>query len=227
MSAVAVPHTNGATEALYARRRADMVETQLAARGIKDQRVLAAMREVPRHRFIGEALRDRAYEDGPLPIGESQTISQPYIVALMLAALELQGHEKVLEVGAGSAYVTVLLAQLAARVCAIERRSALAAEARRVLKDFGIHNVEIRVGDGTKGWSAQAPFEAILVSAAAPSIPPPLLAQLAEGGRLVIPVGDASSQNLVRVRKKSKGFEEDVLCRCQFVKLIGEHGWNL
>src|ERR1700752_4908093 len=173
----------------FTRERERMVEGQLARRGIPDERLLAAMRRVPRELFVDEALRDRAYGDHPLPIGEEQTISQPYIVGLMTSLLELTGREKILEVGTGSGYQTAVLAELARRVCSIERLPRLAEKARATLEAMGYDNVWVRVGNGTLGWPDQAPFDRIIVTAGGPSIPPPLIQQLAEGGRLVVPVG--------------------------------------
>ncbi len=177
-----------------------MVDSQLRARGISDSRVLDAMLRVPRDPFVPEAYRAQAYEDHPLPIGDNQTISQPYVVALMLESLELTAADKVLEVGTGSGYVTALLAELAARVFSIERHAALARNAREAVAALGYTNVEILCGDGTLGLPALAPFDAILVSAAAPDLPPPLLVQLREGGRMIIPVGPADSQELQLIR---------------------------
>ncbi len=211
---------------LYRRARERMVSQQIAARGITDERVLAAMRKVPRHLFVEEALRDQAYADHPLPIGEGQTISQPYIVALMTQALELKGPEKVLEVGTGSGYQTAILAELARWVYSIERYPRLLERARRVLEALGYTNVILKLGDGTRGWPEAAPFEAIIVTAAGPRIPEPLLEQLAEGGRLVMPVGDEWSQYLVRVVKKGGKFYRQTLEPVRFVKLVGEYGFK-
>ncbi len=211
---------------LYRRARERMVSQQIAARGITDERVLAAMRKVPRHLFVEEALRDQAYADHPLPIGEGQTISQPYIVALMTQALELKGPEKVLEVGTGSGYQTAILAELARWVYSIERYPRLLERARRVLEALGYTNVILKLGDGTRGWPEAAPFEAIIVTAAGPRVPEPLLEQLAEGGRLVMPVGDEWSQYLVRVVKKGGKFYRQTLEPVRFVKLVGEYGFK-
>jgi len=202
-----------------------MVETQIAARGIRDPRVLAAMRKVPRHLFVDEALKDQAYGDYPLPIGEGQTISQPYIVALMTEALELKGPEKVLEVGTGSGYQAAILAELARWVYSIERYPSLAYQAKRTLERLGYNNVIIRVGDGTKGWPEAAPFDAIIVTAAGPKIPEPLLEQLKDGGRLVMPVGDEWSQYLIKVTKKGDKLYKENLGAVRFVKLVGEYGF--
>ena len=202
-----------------------MVQTQIAARGIKDPRVLEAMRKVPRHLFVEEALKDQAYGDYPLPIGEGQTISQPYIVALMTEALELKGPEKVLEVGTGSGYQAAILAELAKQVYSIERYPSLAHRAKRLLERLGYRNVIIRVGDGTKGWPEVAPFDAIIVTAAGPKIPEPLLEQLKDGGRLVMPVGDQWSQYLIKVTKKGDRLIKENLGAVRFVKLVGEYGF--
>jgi protein-L-isoaspartate(D-aspartate) O-methyltransferase len=203
-----------------------MVEEQLVPRGILDSRVLAAMRKVPRHLFVEEAFWDRAYGDHALPIGERQTISQPYMVALMTERLELKGSERVLEVGTGSGYQTAILAELAARVYSIERVNSLAVRARSVLEGLGYQNVIIEVFDGTYGWSDEAPFDAILVTAGAPEAPQPLLDQLKEGGRLVIPIGDRTTQVLHRVVRTSTGMQDTPMTDCVFVPLIGHHGWN-
>jgi protein-L-isoaspartate(D-aspartate) O-methyltransferase len=177
-----------------------MIDDQLRSRGISDPRVLDAMLRVPRHEFVSPAHRAQAYEDHPLPIGEGQTISQPYVVALMLGALQVGPGEKVLEVGAGSGYATALLAELAAQVYALERHDALAASAREVLQRLGYTNVKVLTGDGTLGFPPAAPFDAILVSAAAPDLPTALIAQLGEGGRMIVPVGANDSQELQFIR---------------------------
>ncbi len=208
-----------------ARRR--MVETQIVARGIRDRRVIEAMLKIPRHLFVEEAMAAQSYNDNPLPIGEKQTISQPYMVALMTELLELDGKEKVLEIGTGSGYQSAVLAVLADRVCTMERIRPLAMRARKTLDGLGLLNVNIRVADGTCGWEEEAPFDAILVTAGAPEIPNTLVAQLAVGGRLVLPVGDQYSQTLVRIVKQQDGsctIEDSIGCR--FVKLIGRHGWE-
>jgi protein-L-isoaspartate(D-aspartate) O-methyltransferase len=203
-----------------------MVETQIRGRGVLDPRVLAAMAKVPRHRFIPRHLWEQAYSDYPLPIGEEQTISQPYIVALMTEALELAGPEKVLELGTGSGYQAAVLGELAAQVFTIERLPSLARAAEQVLASLGYSNVHVIVADGTLGWPGQAPFDAILVTAGSPQVPPPLVDQLAMGGRLVIPVGDRYSQTLTRVRRTPDGLKHEYLGGCRFVKLIGRHGWQ-
>ena len=206
--------------------RARMVEEQLARRGIVDERVLAAMRRVPRHRFVEEALRERAYGDHPLPIGDEQTISQPYIVGLMTALLELGGREKVLEIGTGSGYQTAVLAELARRVCSMERLPRLAERARAVLEDLGYTNVWIRVGCGTLGWPDEAPFDRILVTAGGPAVPPPLFHQLAEGGRMVVPLGDEVNQRLTVVEKVRGQMRTRTHGECKFVKLVGKYAWE-
>ena len=210
----------------YELTRARMVEEQLAKRAIADERVLAAMRKVPRHLFVEEALRDRAYGDHPLPIGEEQTISQPYIVALMTALLELAGTEKVLEVGTGSGYQTAVLAELARRVCSIERLPRLAERARALLEGLGYDNVWIRVGGGTLGWPDEAPFDRILVTAGGPAVPPPLFQQLAEGGRMVLPLGDEANQTLTVVDKVGGEMRTRTHGECKFVKLVGKYAWD-
>ncbi|HOD97903.1 MAG TPA: protein-L-isoaspartate(D-aspartate) O-methyltransferase [Syntrophales bacterium] len=213
----------------FQKLRIKMVETQIRARGVTDERVLAAMAKIPRHLFIDEALIEQAYNDNPLPIGKSQTISQPYIVALMTAALKLTGKEKVLEIGTGSGYQTAILAELAEQVFSIERIAQLAAGARKRLDALNCFNVAMRVGDGTYGWREESPFDGIMVTAGAPKVPTILLEQLAVGGRLVIPTGGRISQELLRVTRMSADLNEvktEVLCGCRFVDLIGEHGWN-
>jgi protein-L-isoaspartate(D-aspartate) O-methyltransferase len=210
----------------FPRVRLKMVEEQLISRGVKDPRVIAAMQKIPRHLFVEEALQNQAYTDHPLPIGEKQTISQPYIVALMTEALELKGTEKVLEIGAGSGYQTAILAELAQKVFSIERIRSLAVKARKLLFELGYFNVEIKIFDGTYGWAEEGPFDAIIVTAGGPEIPQPLLDQLAVGGRLVIPIGDAYVQDLIRLRKKADGIHKEDLGGCRFVKLIGKYGWE-
>jgi len=206
-----------------------MVETQIRARGITNPRLLEAMSKIPRHFFVEEALTDQAYNDNPLPIGELQTISQPYMVALMTDALDLKGRERVLEIGTGSGYQTALLAELADQVFSIERIASLANNARRILDHLGYYNVAIRVGDGTYGWKEEAPFDAILVTAGAPEIPQPLIEQLEIGGRLVLPVGGRSIQDLIKVTRQSEDIHDvkkENLGGCRFVDLIGEYGWS-
>jgi protein-L-isoaspartate(D-aspartate) O-methyltransferase len=203
-----------------------MVE-RLARAGVKDPRVLAALASVPRHRLIPEALAGQAYRDTALPIGEGQTISAPSVVAAMTQALALRGDETVLEVGTGSAYQAAVLARLATRVVSIERVPRLAASARRALDSLGVSNVVVYLGDGTRGRPGDAPFDAIVVTAGGPSIPEPLLAQLAPGGRLVGPFGEREEQRLCRVwRRDDGGFSREVIGRCRFVDLVGAHGWE-
>jgi protein-L-isoaspartate(D-aspartate) O-methyltransferase len=210
----------------FEKARERMVDLQIVRRGIKDPRVIAAMKKVPRHLFVSESLRSQAYEDHPLPIEEKQTISQPYIVALMTEALQLKGHEKVLEIGTGSGYQTAILAELADKVFTIERIPLLAEKARKRLEELGYKNIVYRIGDGTLGWPEEAPFDGILVSAAAPSIPQPLIDQLAMGGRLIIPVGDRLSQELVLVERVPEGIRKSFLGGVRFVDLIGKWGWK-
>jgi len=200
--------------------RERMVRTQLAERGIREVRVLDAMSRVPRHEFVPETLRQEAYEDHPLPIGEGQTISQPYIVAAMLEHLALQTIDRVLEIGTGSGYVTALLSLLCAEVYSVERHAQLAALAESTLHRLGYRNMKIRVGDGSQGWPEYAPFDAILVSAATPEMPPALFAQLREGGRMVVPIGPASSQELQLIRKIGGEPAVRVLEGCRFVPLV-------
>ena len=218
---------NGWQEARAARERERMVEEQLVRRGIADGRVLDAMRKVPRHRFVEEALRDRAYGDHPLPIGEGQTISQPYIVALMLEAGEIGAQDRVLEIGAGSGYAAAVASRLAAEVCAVERIAALAQAARTRLARLRYDNVTIRQSDGSQGWPEGGAFDVILVAAAGPEVPQALAAQLAPGGRLVMPVGErAGPQRLVRVRRTADGLKQDDLGPVAFVPLIGAAGFT-
>lgn len=210
----------------HAAARERMVTEQLQQRGIHDEQVLAAMRKVPRHLFVDPLLGWRAYEDSPLTIGEGQTISQPYMVAVMTAALGLQGSERVLEIGTGSGYQTAVLAELAAQVYSIERIPALAERAEKTLARLKYDNVSIRTGDGSLGWPEASPFDSIVVTAGAPQVPQPLVEQLQVGGRLVIPVGSPHAQILRRVTRRSDGVDEEELVGCVFVKLIGEHGWH-
>ena len=208
-----------------ARRR--MVEEQLVARGITDPRVLDAMRKIPRHKFVEEAFENQSYQDAPLPIGEKQTISQPYMVGFMSQALRLTGDETVLEVGTGSGYQAAVLALLADRVFSLERIPSLARRARKALDDNGFSKVNIRLTDGTHGWEEMAPFDAIIVTAGAPDIPQTYRDQLAVGGRLVIPVGDRLSQSLKLVDRISESeYREEQLLGCRFVPLVGNHGWQ-
>lgn len=204
-----------------ARARATMVERQIAARGVKDERVLAVMREVPRHLFVPSDQAGQAYDDHPLPIGSGQTISQPYVVAFMTEQLRLTGREKVLEIGTGSGYQTAVLARLAARVCSIEIRPELAASATERLKAAGATNVEVRAADGFYGWPEAAPFDGILVTAAPEKVPEPLLAQLAVGGRMVIPVG-GFYQELKVIERTPAGLHERSVLPVRFVPFVGE-----
>jgi protein-L-isoaspartate(D-aspartate) O-methyltransferase len=203
-----------------------MVDEQIVARGIQDMRVIDGMRKISRHVFVEEALQSQAYNDYPLPIGHGQTISQPYMVALMTEALELRGHEQVLEIGTGSGYQTAILAILGEKVYSIERISDLAARARKTLDELHHDNVEIKIFDGTYGWKEKAPFDAIMVTAGAPDIPQPLMDQLAIGGRMVIPVGEAGLQDLFKVTRTEHEFLKRNLGGCRFVKLIGRYGWD-
>ena len=216
----------GGAASEHAAARERMVTEQLQRRGIHDEQVLAAMRKVPRHLFVDPLLGWRAYEDSPLSIGEGQTISQPYMVAVMTAALALQGRERVLEIGTGSGYQTAVLAELAAEVYSIERIPALAERAEKTLARLTYTNVSIRTGDGSLGWPEASPFDAIVVTAGAPQVPHPLVEQLQVGGRLVIPVGSSHAQTLRRVTRRSDRVDEEELVGCVFVKLIGEHGWG-
>lgn len=206
--------------------RLKMVEGQIVARGIADARVLEAMRKIPRHLFLEEALSDRAYDDSALPIGEKQTISQPFIVALMTQALALQATDKILEIGTGSGYQTAILAELAARVYSIERVKSLAQRSRERLDRLGYRNVAVRNSDGTYGWEEAAPFDAILVAAGSPSIPSMLVEQLREGGRLVIPVGDRNAQVLQLGVKQRGLLVQSCLTDCTFVPFIGAFAWS-
>ncbi len=210
----------------FQKARERMVEAQLISRGISNPRVLEAMRKVPRHLFVEEALKEQAYSDYPLPIGEKQTISQPYVVALMSEALELKGDEKILEIGTGSGYQAAILAELADRVFSIERFPALAYRANQILQKLGYQNVIIRVADGSLGWPDEAPFEGIMATAGTPKIPQPLIDQLGAGGRLVLPVGDRLSQELVLVESTPEGIRKTNLGGVRFVDLIGKWGWE-
>jgi protein-L-isoaspartate(D-aspartate) O-methyltransferase len=203
-----------------------MIETQLRRRGIVDKKVLAAMDEVPRHEFVPADFRNHAYEDSPLPIGEGQTISQPYIVASMTAALHLSGSERVLEIGTGCGYQAAVLSLLAKQVYTVECRGALATAAAQRLSRLGYLIVHVHCGDGTLGLPECAPFDAILVAAAAHSVPPPLLAQLGEGGRLIIPIGDTENQELQIFERRGSAFRTRTLEGCRFVPLVGFHGWK-
>lgn len=213
----------------YKKPRMRMVETQIKARGISDARVLRAMETIPRHLFVDEGLIEQAYYDSPLPIGEHQTISQPYIVALMTQALELTGKERVLEIGTGSGYQTAVLAYLSDRVFSVERIASLATCARKILDKLNFYNVAIRVGDGSYGWREEAPFDAIITTAGAPDIPQYLVDQLAAGGRMVVPAGSRDAQTLYKLTRSRENPQEIIkedLGGCRFVSLIGESGWK-
>jgi protein-L-isoaspartate(D-aspartate) O-methyltransferase len=214
------------SEGRYSRERERMVEEHLVGRGVTAPGVLAAMRRVPRHRFVQEALRARAYGDHPLPIGEEQTISQPFIVGFMTSLLELTGCEKVLEVGTGSGYQTAVLAELTRRVCSIERLPRLAERARAVLESLGYDNVWVRVGNGALGWPDEAPFDRIIVTAGGPSVPPPLVQQLAEGGRMVLPIGRPDNQVLTVVENVGGDIRQRTHGECKFVPLVGKYAWE-
>jgi protein-L-isoaspartate(D-aspartate) O-methyltransferase len=210
----------------YERQREKMVRQQIAARAVTDPEVLAAVRKVPRHLFVSEALRDQAYGDYPLPIGEQQTISQPYIVAEMTQVLELNQDDRVLEIGTGSGYQAAILAELVYRVYTIERIRSLYVQARNLLDKLHYHNIVMRCSDGTSGWQDESPFDAIIVTAGAPDVPEKLLDQLAEGGRMVVPIGNQHSQDLIKYTKDKSGVHKSNLGGCRFVKLIGAHGWK-
>ncbi len=206
-------------------QRARMVDEQLRARGLTDERLLTAFRKVPRHLFVPEELRQDAYADRPLPIGGGQTISQPYIVALMTHGLRLQGHERVLEIGAGSGYQAAILAELALEVFSVERLPELLHLVAERLLALGYANVHLCPGNGSLGWPEHAPYDAMLVTAAAPEVPPPLLAQLAEHGRMVLPIGPAERQVLVEVHKHHGTVTRREIAHCVFVPLLGQYGW--
>jgi len=203
-----------------------MVATQIAARGISCQPILDAMRKVPRHLFVDEVFHGKAYGDFALPIGERQTISQPYMVAAMIDALALDGSEKLLELGTGSGYQTAVLAMLAYKVYSIERIPLMAVRARKMLDELHASNVIIRAGDGTLGWPDEAPFDAIIVAAAGPEVPAALIEQLKPGARLIIPVGTEDKQSLIRITRNQTGIIREVIADCRFVKLIGKNGWQ-
>jgi protein-L-isoaspartate(D-aspartate) O-methyltransferase len=203
-----------------------MVQEQIVARGITDARVIAALRRIPRHLFVDPGIVNRAYDDSALPIGEKQTLSQPYMTARMTEALALNGDEKVLEVGTGSGYQTALVAELCFNVFSVEKLRVLSRKARILLDQLEYQNIALHVGDGTIGWSEHAPYDAIIVSAGSPSTPKPLLDQLSSCGRLVIPVGDEQNQTLLRVTRTRSGLEQEQLGECKFVKLFGKYGWR-
>ena len=203
-----------------------MVQEQIIARGIKDVRLIEAMRKIPRHCFVDAGLMSRSYDDSALPIGEKQTLSQPFMAAQMTEALALQGSERVLEIGTGSGYQTALLAELCFNVFSVEKIRGLSRKARALLDRLEYHNIALHVGDGSIGWSEHAPYDAVLVAAGAPAVPKPLLEQLAMEGRLVIPVGDEQTQVLLRITRGAAGFAEERLGDCRFVKLVGKNGWR-
>lgn len=210
----------------YDEAREMMVERQLVLRGIQNPRVLDAMRKVPRHLFVEEALQQEAYDDCPIPIGEGQTISQPYMVALMTELLDITGGSRILEIGTGSGYQTAVLSEIANQVYTIERIAPLAENARSVLEGLGYQNIGFFIGDGTKGWKEYAPYTGIIVTAGAPTVPEALIEQLADNGKLVIPVGDRFSQVLHVCTKRNNRIETTTSCHCVFVKLIGKDGWS-
>jgi len=210
----------------YRLARERMVTKQLTTRGIDDQAVLRVMSKIQRHLFMEEALLGEAYNDHPLPIGHKQTISQPYIVALMTEALGLTGKEKTLEIGTGSGYQTAILAELSEKVLTIERIRPLMEKARKLLHELGYTNILFKAFDGTLGWKEYEPYDTIMVTAGAPEIPKPLIEQLVDGGRMVIPIGDRFSQKLIKIIKKKDSYKEEDLGGCRFVDLIGIHGWK-
>jgi protein-L-isoaspartate(D-aspartate) O-methyltransferase len=210
----------------YQRLRESMVKNQIEARGITDPNVLDAMRNVPRHLFVSDALMDQAYADHPLPIGEQQTISQPYIVAHMTQALALGPDDRVLEIGTGSGYQAAILAQIVFRVYTIETIRSLHMKARKLFDMLNYSNIVTRYGDGTNGWKDESPFDAIMVTAGAPEIPAPLVSQLSMGGRMVLPVGGRMTQDMVRLFRDEDGMHQTMLGGCRFVKLVGDYGWD-
>jgi len=210
----------------YEKERSRMVDEQIVSRGVKDERVLAVMRKIPRHEFLPEAIRGMSYADNALPLGEGQTMSQPYMVALMTELLGLKGSERVLEIGTGSGYQAAVLAELCGKVYSVERVKPLADKARVQLDRLGYKSVAIKVYDGTYGWKEMAPFDAIMVTAGSPDIPAPLVEQLKAGGRMVIPVGDRYGQQLITVVKTAEGMITERSIPCVFVPLIGNHGWK-
>lgn len=214
------------SERKYVNRREEMVRKQIEARGVTDPKVLSALRKVPRHLFVSEAMMDQAYMDYPLPIGEQQTISQPFIVAEMTQALQLSETDRVLEIGTGSGYQAAVLAEIVSKVYTIERKQSLFIKARKLFDELHYFNIIARYTDGTTGWKDESPFDAIIVTAGSPEIPEALVEQLAEGGRMIIPVGDEHSQNMILIHKTSAGIQHENLGRCRFVKLIGKHGWE-
>ena len=210
----------------FAWARERMVQEQIIGRGINDSRVISAMRKIPRHLFVDPGIVNRAYDDSALPIGDKQTLSQPFMAARMTECLGLAGSEKVLEVGTGSGYQTALLAELCFNVFSVEKLRSLSRKARGLLDRLDYQNIALHIGDGTIGWSEHAPYDAIIVTAGAPKAPQPLLDQLFAGGRLVIPVGEEQGQTLLRVVRTRTGFKETQLGECRFVKLLGKYGWR-
>ncbi|MEJ2657991.1 MAG: protein-L-isoaspartate(D-aspartate) O-methyltransferase [Desulfobacterales bacterium] len=210
----------------YTRQREEMVRRQIEARGVTDPNVLAAMLKVPRHLFVSDALRDQAYGDFPLPIGEQQTISQPYIVAEMTQALQPGKDDRILEIGTGSGYQAAILAEIVFRVYTIEKLYPLYTKTRKLFDKLHYHNIVTKYSDGTCGWKDESPFDGIIVTAGSPAIPQPLVSQLAVGGRMVIPVGDQYSQELIKLYKDEHGIHKTNLGGCRFVKLVGEYGWR-
>ena len=203
-----------------------MVDTQIASRGIRDTKVLQAMKEIPRHLFVPEESRAYAYQDHPLPIGANQTISQPYMVALMTEKLELRGDERVLEIGTGSGYQAAILSKLAKEVYTVETIASLSERCEKLFQELGYMNIYLKTGDGTEGWEEEAPFDSIVVTAGAPDIPTPLIRQLAEDSRIVIPVGNTFSQELIIGRKVGDQLKKTSVCGCVFVPLKGKYGWD-
>ena len=210
----------------YERQRQEMIRRQIEARGVTDPKVLAAMHKVPRHLFVSDALKDQAYGDFPLPIGEQQTISQPYIVAEMTQALQPGKDDRILEIGTGSGYQAAILAEIVFRVYTIEKIYPLFTKSRKLFDKLHYHNIVTKYSDGTSGWEDESPFDGIIVTAGSPIIPKPLVSQLAVGGRMVIPVGDLYSQELIKLYKDEHGIRKTNLGGCRFVKLVGEYGWR-
>ena len=219
------PKANQTPALDFTKARERMVREQIIARGIKDPRVIEAMQQVPRDLFVPEALVGQAYGDFALPLGEGQTISQPYMVAYMSESLELSGKERVLEVGTGTGYQTAVLSRLAERVYSMERIRSLLERARKILEQIQCRNVITQLSDGSYGWKEEAPFDAIMVTAGSPSLLEPLMEQLRVGGTMVIPIGSRNVQRMVRVRRGAHGFSEENLMECSFVALVGDHGW--
>jgi len=206
--------------------RENMVNSQIKARGISDEKILQSMREIPRHLFVPEQQRSYSYEDFPLPIGEGQTISQPHIVALMTEMLQLKENDKVLEIGTGSGYQTAILSKTAKEVYTMEKIEHLGLKAEKLFEELGYKNIRVKIGDGTEGWSEYAPYDGIIVTAGSPQIPTPLIEQLSENGRIVIPIGDAFSQDLIVAQKIKGKLIKKIVCGCVFVPLVGKHGWE-